>query len=202
MTYEVANPHPGAYPLEKLIDGWSNAKVTFLHRNGSRTTRYEIINTKTQKRYLQEPMARIAFKAFGLASFVLHAYFFFYGLLHLIRLPIVTLSTLSLTVFAKEIWAIVRFPFYYIGMELAAIYGIVDPLNGRALFGSLESQLHDGKNRRQSQTYLKEQMPICDLLWRFLSEKEHATSMFIGFCMQPIGKTTDPHIQHVEIQNS
>ena len=106
MSYLALNHSPESYPVEKLSSGWLNARVTFQRRDLSRTARIEIISFKTNERYLQEPMQLIAFKSFGLAAFILHAYFFCYGVFHLLRLPIITLRTLSPTVFVHEIWTL------------------------------------------------------------------------------------------------
>ncbi len=84
----------GEYPLEKLPTGWANACVQIKHRDGTKTSRIEILDLKTVNgqfvRYPQEPMAMVAFKCFGLFVMVLPVYFVMYTAYHLIRLPVVT----------------------------------------------------------------------------------------------------------------
>lgn len=189
--------NPGNYPLEALPEGWANVKVIFRHRNGQVEKRIEILDLSDQKRYIQEPMAMIAFKCFGLFIIVAPLYFLAYTLVQLIRLPIVPLVNLSPTAFLKGIWDIVRIPFYFIALECASLYGIFKPLEGRALFGKFESDLHDGKTRRESEQYQKKSLPVP--YWEALSSVENQTSFFIGYCMQPIGKTDDLHVISFEI---
>lgn len=193
-----ADRSPGEYPLEALPSGWANVNVDFRHTDGKITRRIEILDTRTQNRYLQEPMAMVAFKCFGLFVLVLPFYFTFYTAYHLIRLPIVTLLNLSPIAFLNQIWKISRIPIYFFALELAALYGIFYPLEGRAKFGDLESQLHDGKTRREAEQYQKRQIPPLQLGWEALSAVENRTSLFVGFCLQSVGNTADPHLIKVE----
>ncbi len=213
----LADRNPGEYPLENLPKGWANAKVQFKRSNGKPVDRIEILDLRSLKskfpsevldlkskpcpRYPQEPMAMIAFKCFGLFLIVLPIYFLIYTSVHLIRLPIVAAMNCSPTAFAKQIWTLVRIPYYWIALECAALYGIFRPLEGRALFGKLERDLHGGKNRRDAVQYLKELSPFQKLCWNTLSLKEDPQTFFVGFCMQPIGKTNDQiNGQPVDVQ--
>jgi len=198
--WDAMDRDPGAHPLETLPEPWVNAKVTFQHQNGAYDHRFEIIDTTSGNRYLQEPMYLIAFKCFMLFSLVLPAYYILYNFLHLIRIPTVTILNLSLIDFVKQVWTVIRAPFFYIALECAAIYGTFKPLEGRALFAEIESAWHDNKNRRESENYQKDR-PFLNIIWEFLSQKEHSTALFIGFCMQPVGTVQDLHIINVERLN-
>lgn len=199
----IADRPPGEYPVEALPYGWQTAEVTFAHTDGKVEKRYEIIDrrfkTPEGKRYPQEPMAMVAFKCFNLFLVGLPLYFLAYTAVHLIRLPIVTLLNCSPTAFVKQIWTLVRIPFYFIALEFAALYGVFKPLEGRASFAQLESQLHGGKSRRDSVQY-KDELPFLNLCWKSLSLKDDPRTFFAGFCMQPIGMTDDPHILRIEPQ--
>ncbi len=192
----LADKTTGKYPLEVLPKGWTNAEVTYLSQ-GKENTRIEILDMKGN-RYWQEPMFVIAIKCFLLFFVGLPGYFLVYTAVHLIRLPIVTLWNGSPTALFKQIWAIVRIPFYLIGLECAALYGIFKPLDGRALFGEIESSLHDGKTVRDAAQHEKNAPPVLKMClkmcWDTLSKKVDPYAFFIGFCMQPYGKVTDPHI--------
>lgn len=188
---------PGDYPLEKLPVGWANARVTLEHKGGEIETRVEIIDLKTGTRYLQEPMPMIALKCAGLFALLLPPYLLIYTLFQIIRTPIATVVNLSLTVFVKQIWSIVRIPFYAAALEFAALYGVFRPLEGRALFGKFQSDFHDGKTRRQAEQHLKK--TESDFLWKALSLREPETAFFAGYCMAPIGQRNDAHIKQVQI---
>jgi hypothetical protein len=124
----LADRESGSYPLEKMPDGWANAEDTD-RRTG--VSRYVILDLKTQICYLQEPLRMVAFKCLGLFLLLLPVYMLGYTAFHLIRLPFVTLANGSLKAFAKQIWAIVRIPFYSLLLEGAALYGVFKPLEGR-----------------------------------------------------------------------
>jgi hypothetical protein len=194
-----ADRSPGEYPLEPLPSGWVNVNVEFRHTDGKITRRIEILNTRNQNRYLQEPMAMISFKCFGLFVSIVPVYFLLYTTYHLIRLPVVTVLNLSPMAFFNQIWKIARIPIYFFALELAALYGVFCPLEGRAWFGYLESQLHNGKTRREAEQYQKRQIPPLQLGWESLLAVESRTSLFVAFCMQSIGNTADPHLLKVEV---
>ena len=196
-TLPLMDRNPGEYPLEVLPNGWANVRVAFSHKDGRVERRIEIMELFSGVRYLQEPMAMVAFKCLGLFLAVLPAYFIVYTLVHLIRLPLATLVNLSPTTFFKQIWKIARIPFYFIALEYAALYGAFNPMEGRALFGKYESDLHDGKTRREAEQYKKESE--ASTVWDAIASIDNKTSFFIGYCMQPIGKTSDPHIISHEV---
>lgn len=189
MTAETV---PYQFRIQSLPEGWANAKVAVTHTDGRVEHRIEIIDTHTQLRYMNEPLLLISAKCVALFLLVLPSYFLFYTAFHLIRLPVVTLVNLSPTALLVQIWKIARIPIFLIGLECAALYGLLNPLEGRALFGIIESMLHDGKNLRHAERDLGISPKV---VWENLSAKENKTSLFVGLCMQPIGKTTDPHIK-------
>ena len=209
MSCQIAEGEPGKYPEERLPSGWVYADVSFMRKStGQIEKRIEIIDLRKETlksgalRYLQEPMQVIAVKCAGLFV-LLTPYFFAYAAFQLIRLPVATLIQLSPSVFCRQIWKIVQIPFYFVALEFSALYGIFKPLEGRAWFGFWESCLHDGKNRSAAIRYEKTFHSFSDLLWlgwKELSSERTLESLFLAFCMQPIGKSTDPHL-HDEYGN-
>lgn len=187
MTCPLANRRPGEYPLEALPDQWVNARVS----KESRRPRIEILDPQHRTRYRQEPLAIIAWKC-AMLLVGTPFYCLAYTAIHLIRLPIVALSTLSPLTVAKQVWKIARTPFYGIALWFSALYGVVKPLEGRALFGKWEKKLHDGKGLHQS--LQKSDLPLSQVLWETFAGSEIHASLFLGFCMQPIGEVT-PEIQ-------
>lgn len=167
--------------------GWEVADVYFRRTNGHIERRAEILHTG---RYRSEPLNEIAFKCGALFFLVLPAYFIAYTAFHLIRLPIVTLANFSLKACIEQIRTLVRIPFYWIGLEMAALIGIFKPLEGRALFGSLEKDLHDGK-KFQKATDFNTSLKFC---WEMFSKKDVPYAFFMAPCMQQWGATKDPHI--------
>jgi hypothetical protein len=76
-------------------------------------------------------------------------------------------------------------------MEMAALYGIFQPLEGRVLFAEWEAELH--------------QKTVHDHIWcddwgnpieRLLKNPEEQVC-FIAPCMQPTGLITDAHVRNV-----
>ena len=196
MSIPLAN-REGIYSLEKLPAGWANAEVAFTRSNGTLDKRTEILDfradEKNPTRYLHEPMVMIAFKCFELALVGFPLYFAVYSMIHLIRLPIVTFVSLSPQAFFKQLWTLVRIPFYAIACEFAAIYGIFRPLEGRALVGYYEGELHE-KTRRDSYQYGKDNRSSSTVCWETFSLENDPHTFFAAFCMQPIGKITDPNV--------
>ncbi len=198
MTCIPADRNPGEYDLERLPKGWANFKVTLECRDGREKTRYEILDVRSRKapytRYQQEPLGLTAFKCFELVL-ALPFYFLGYGIFHLVRLPIVTLVHLSPSAFFKQIWTLVRIPFYFVALEFSALYGIFKPLEGRALFSSWEKALHDGKERYDD--ILRHDIGP---FWKqSCSAKEDPNTCFLAFCLQPLGRTDAPHIKKVRL---
>ncbi len=179
LTAVPLDRNPGEYPVENLSWGWKTVKST--------PKRNAIIDAK---QYPQEPMVMVAAKC-GMLFIGLPFYFLAYTAVHLIRLPIVTLVNASPTAFLKQIWKLARIPFYWVGLEFAAFYGVFKPLEGRALFGDLERSLHDEKPRRQAVNY-KNELSWFRVCWNTLSLKENPSTLFIGFCMQPYGALLEP----------
>ncbi len=195
--------HHGEYPIESLPSGWDNAQVFFRSRNGvDERRRIEILDLETNERYPQEPLVMIAFKCLGLFLFVNTAYFVFYTIVQFARLFIVPVVNLSRLAFFKEAQQVVKIPFFYIEMQFAALYGVFKPLEGRAYFAKLESDLHWGKTRKEAEQYRKEEHSIFELAKDAFCNEDPETALFVAFCMQPLGRVDDPHIIRFErIQN-
>ncbi len=188
--------------LEPLPRGWMSAQVTLRHRSGDEESRYEILDLRQNSlehatRYRHDPMIVIALKCF-LLTLVLPVYFMLYSAFHVVRAPLALFYNRSFSLMTQALWAVVRAPFYFLGLECAALYGIVRPLHGMALFGRLEGQLHQ-KKRQESLQYKRELdgVPVGDIVLQSLLAKEDSFTYFLAFCMQPIGKTDEPHILNV-----
>lgn len=183
--------------LETLPPGWNNARVTYSW-HGKEKRKIQILDSRSGMLYMQEPMAITAFKCF-LLTFAVPFYFVGYTLLHLLRLPLVTLCNCSPVAFFKQLWKIVKIPFHWIGMQFAALYGIFKPLEGRAVFGKVEKSLHDGKSRLEAVGYWKIRFSCSKFFWMTLLNRQITHSLFIGFCMQSLAKIPDRRITRVEL---
>lgn len=198
---EVAPNRPdGGYGLENLPDGWKNARVYFRRHDDSIETRFEIINLESGKRYLHEPLLVISYKCLGLFLLVNPLYFLFYTIVQLARIPLVPILNISISAVFKEIWHLVKIPFFLVGMQFAALYGIFSPLEGRTYFATLESDLHDGKTRNEALQKVKGKLSFGSVFYGALSEETPSKAIFIGFCMQPLGTCLDRHIDQIEYQ--
>ena len=93
MTTDFIPQIADRYPVEPLPKGWITAQVRFRHQDGREETRIEIIDLKTEKRYLHEPLRMIAFKCV-LLSLASPLYSTIYLAWHLLRIPFCTAETL------------------------------------------------------------------------------------------------------------
>ncbi len=185
MCEILAARDPTEWGLEPLPDKWANVEVTFNCRQGKEWSRIQIMDLQSGDLYLHEPVSITAIKCFGLFLLVNPLYFLFYTATCLIRLPLVPIVNCSISALFKELWHIVKIPFFFIGMELAALYGVFNPLTGRAYFAKMESLLHDGKTKRQARQHVKE-TERAPLLEDFLAENPKMVP-FVGVCMQSVG---------------
>jgi len=176
--------------------GWEQRDITYAHRNGKTDTQVQVIDLK---RYNDDHKFLIAFKCAALFALVIPLYFSIYSTFQLLRLPIVTVFNLSPVAFCKQIWAIVRIPFYLIALELAAFQGVFKPMEGRALFSAIERDLHDGKSTQEVVCF--DGLTLCGI-WNGLSAVYPREAFFVAPCMQPIGKINDPHIRAILPQGS
>lgn len=184
--------------FETLPPDWGYAEVTIRHGNGDVSApRLEVIDLRSQTFYLPDSMALIAFKCAALFWIGIPLYMGAYTAFHLLRLPLATIWNLSPKVFYKELWTLVRIPFYLIALEFAALYGLFKPLEGRALVGRIENSLHDGKGRQSD--CRKKELPLLLLIEQSFIEKENKHPFFLAFCMQSLGRKGDPHIVDVTL---
>ncbi|MES2274019.1 MAG: hypothetical protein V4487_07490 [Chlamydiota bacterium] len=201
-------------PIERLPKGWVTARVHFRHRDGRADSYIEIVHLKNNNRFLHEPMLLTSLKCAGLI-FLSAVYFGAYEIFHLVRTPLTAINVIG-TSFANlvcspnwknvkqllvdvawtapkcifiGIWTLVRAPFYCIGMMFSALFGIFKPLEGRELLGEVEAAWHQ-KTIREDLMHLEDD----NWIWPAFADKDFRYTSFIAVCMQPHGKTTDPHI--------
>ncbi len=172
----------GTYPLETLPTGWVNAKVTL----DSTRSRWEILNLTTQLRYRQEPLLTIAIKCALLFLIGLPLYFLSYSFMELVRLPLVPIVNCSPSAFIREAWKIIQLPSLFLFMELSALYGIFDPLNGREALAKCEKVLHDGKTILDLEGRDKRSRGALEQIQDLFFTAEPKTAFFIAPCMQPL----------------
>jgi hypothetical protein len=186
----ITAPEPNLLlPLEPLPEGWQNETVVFRDTSANERRRIEMVNTRTGLRYLHDPLCDIALKCF-LLFLATPFYLVGYTAWHTIRLPVVSLC--HPTALLEQIWTIVRAPFYCLKLHFYAVYGIFNPLEGRAGIGAAEAALHQ-TDRRHDWKYGPQKS---DFQWlrEALTERDFRYTHFLAFCMQPFGKTSDPHI--------
>lgn len=198
--------------------GWDRMEVA-VQKRGKELKRVELIDLSTGKRYLDEPLLKIAFKCFliaiGLFPFTL-AYIGFQAL----RAPILMTTTLirssvelicnfgsesilNFTVsLLYEIPAVliqgianaVRAPFYAIRMGFAALYGIVFPLQGRVSVGEIEKQWRFNASRRLDPWHRGDDTQRAQA-WNSLFTDRHSPYVFfLAYCFQSFGKIDDPQV--------
>lgn len=213
------------YPVEPLPKNWITAKVRFRHRDGREDQNLQIIDLKSETRYLHEPLKMTAYKCFQLV-FGIPFYFLAYTAWNLLRIPMTTGTVLgdglgetlrsrrcsevmqhlyttaksAIKTLASGIKTIVIAPFYLIQMFFGALIGVFSPLQGRKILGS-EIQLHQKTTRDD---FLRHP-PLGDsgkaqlqTIWQSLTQEDCPATVFVAYCMQPLGKTTDPHIISIQ----
>lgn len=182
--------------LDQLPLGWERVRVTYNTSRGQKEA-VEFLSTQRQEFYLHEPLVQTAVKCALLFSLGNPAYFLCYTAMQCIRLITVPVYNASLTALGKELWHLIKLPLYFLGMQVSALYGIINPLEGRALLAEWERALHDGKTRSQAAQRHVNLSEIDPLAQMFLKE-EPEWAGFIAFCMQPLGRLSDPRVIHVE----
>lgn len=215
---------PLNFPIETLPSGWATALVPFTHRNGQKEQRIEIINLKTGIRYTHEPMIHTAIKCFELligtpiylmgyvgwqimtaplkaAGTVLHSLskFFTPSKKHTFARFAADVFLEAPGCFVRAFWAIVRAPFHAIAMEFAALYGVFRPLEGKVLVGKIEKSWHHPRTRRDD-LFRSANPDDPSILLRALADKDFPHTFFLAYCMQPLGKLSDPHILRNEME--
>ncbi len=185
------------YPLEDLQEGWENARVTFRTSDGTKKTRFEILNVKDRDLYLHEPTKLIALKCLALFIAGLPLYFLIYTIQSLMRLPVIALIHRSSDVLYRQMKKIASIPYYFLLLEWAALYGFSNPLEGRAKFAKIEREFHEGKTRNVD--WLLQEESFSTLCYNAIMEKEHDLTLFAGFCLQPLGSIDSSDVITVEI---
>lgn len=87
---------------------------------------------------------------------------------------------------ARSLWMIVSAPFYTLALSAAAVYSLVDPLEGRSLGAKIERDWNGGKSRAESFAYTTTGFGKM--------YNDHLTLRLNGqfpSCWQPIGVVTD-----------
>ncbi len=176
---------------EKLPQGWANARVVFRHKDGRLEERIEIVHLETHNRFLHESMARTACKCLGIALFTF-IYLTGYIVFHLIRIPLIACKKTE--EIGNGIRTVARAFFYAIALEFAAIYGIFKPLVGREALGHIERNWH-GKKLRDDLGFAE--LTLKSIFQGAFCDPEFPFTLFLAPCMQPRGKTTDPHVESV-----
>ncbi len=179
--------------VEQLPAGWRNADI---QTKKKQTT--QIIGFGPYRKAMcfgQEPVTDIALKSLALFVVGWNLYMSIYTAIQLIRLPVCPIVNRSPRMVFKELWNVVRIPFYWIAMEFAAFYGIFRPLDGRAWFAYLESALHGGKERHAALILSGKQDEWVEWFIEAITIPEQKRAFFAAFCFQPFGEADSPNIK-------
>lgn len=88
----------------------------------------------------------------------------------------------------KDIWRIVRCPFYAIGMMAASLFAIAYPLEGRKWLGKIEYEWHEKTPYHMDIRYRKSEEQCKDMPFsEFLSEIKAGKICTLGYCMYKRG---------------
>lgn len=193
-------------------EGWEFANVEFRHHDGSESSRNEMIHQKTGRRYLSASPCEVACKC-SLLFLGIFPYLAFYVAIHTVRAPLTAATSLfeslhrfyeaptirhivqivsdPFSSFAKEVWGIVRAPFYAIKMQFASLYGVFRPFEGLQLLEKAERRWHQKPRRadlRDDSTSLR----------GFLTQPDYPNTFYLAACMQSLGTVRDPHLIKIE----
>lgn len=206
--------------VETLPADWETYRIWFHHSDGTSDERLEIVHTPTGVRYAHEPLDRISAKCLLL---FLGTQFFGYNYMawHLVRAPLVAVAIAIQSIwqairhpnweevtrafaaviwtaplaFLENIWAAIRTPYYVWKIELAGLYGIVKPLQGREKIAEAERDWHHRTRREDIRFY----DDVFTHFWKGLIEPRAPSTLFLALCMQPVGvmpegPLPDPHL--------
>ena len=178
--------------------GWEKMEVTFKRSSNAQEKRVEIIHLKSRLRYQNEPLGVTAVKCFCLFGIGVPLFSFFQLCLQSVRTFLVPIQERSSSLFYREICHLIKLPLYLIGMQFAALLGIFSPLEGRAFFAKMERLVHQNKGRREGGAACLESFSsFCGGIREKICSSHPKITLFIGYCMQPIGSLQDPHIENV-----
>lgn len=182
--------------LEQLNPPWENVHVYCRNSKGVALKLVEILNIESKFLYRQEPLLVTAIKCANLFFFGNILYFIAYTSVQVTRLFTVPLANRAPFLFLNELWHLVKVPIYFLGIQIAAAYGMICPLEGRELIASLETDLHNGKTRKEARQY-QEKEPFSDFqdFSDLFCEENPKTAFFLAYCMQPLGRSDNPVIR-------
>lgn len=199
--------------LDTVADGWYTAIVTHESKDGSEPVRkIERICIETGDRYPHKPLSHTAFHCFML-SLVIFPYLALYALFHGIRAPLVAVNIIRIAVqevFSKFSWqavgkclvdctwtatlalceqvcTAVRGSFYALKMQLATLYGILDPLRGGVDVVKIEKEW---RQKEHSQDIKNTPLNAKTVLQLF-TERELPQTFFLASPLHPCGNVHD-----------
>lgn len=208
---------------EELPSGWDTYRVFWKDRKGIESWRTEIVSQRTGERFQHEPMLTTAFKCFLLVVFT-PVYLLGYMGFHFLRTPLTMLATVARSIyllgsrpswpqvlqlgkdlcltaphcFLKGCAAMLKAPFYSISLQVAALYGMVRPLEGRAWVGFIERKWHGTDSHRADFTYALDRMSLEDVLLHSFCDKDFPYTFYLAFCMQKLGHIEDAYLTRKE----
>jgi len=196
---------------------WCTAKVCFKSGKWNKF-RIEIINKRTEMRYLCEETSNTSMKGGLLATMGIPFYTVANVAGHVIRAVILFFSLLSKSiidllldfsfssakrlvvnltytlpsVILQTIWSIAKAPICAIGMEFCAICVIVSPLTWRAHLGDVE-RFWRGTDRLHNLCGGDEKKEM-DRFSDFFTNPDSQVGVFLAYCFQPWGSLKDSNI--------
>lgn len=93
----------------------------------------------------------------------------------------------------KDIWRILRSPFYGSAMMVASLFAMVFPFEGRTWLGKIEYEWHEKTSHRMDIRYRKSDKECKQLIFsrEIFSALKAGKVFYLGYCMQKRGNISD-----------
>jgi hypothetical protein len=203
----------------EVPEGWERKTVQFRHRDGTLETRVEIIDLETKQRYLNEPLVQTAFKCLGIVIGLpfFTAGYIAYQAVRATSIAVTTLYRATRSLFQdsslvrvaidlafeipatliQAVWNSVQAPLYAFPMALAALIGIVLPLQGRVYVGAIEKAWKGGTPIQMDPWHRGDTDDRDRACTTLFTDRNAPYVFYLAACFQSFGRTDDPHVVSV-----
>lgn len=91
---------------------------------------------------------------------------------------------------------IIKAPFFSLAIEIASIFTIFIPIQGRKIISDLERLWNQNKSSKLDYRLNKDAKtkPFFEFLWSTLKNRNENVAFYMALCFQPIGNLKDRHI--------
>ncbi len=214
---------PNSIWSNSICPNWQE-KIVYKIKNNTLVKRVEVIDLNTMKRYKKDSMQSLAIKAFlvflfnPILLFLKIAFNFFQMGFDFAKVTIDSSLDMAFAIkdrkllkifeiyiisridfikyIAEDVIAIVKAPFYALGIQIASLYTIFFPSSGRKFIGDIERSWNNNKSLKHDYRYNKETQnkPLYKVLWNIFLKRDESVVFYLAPCFQTLGSLKDKDI--------